>query len=177
MAAGLGILGLALVLRVYRIGEQELWWDEALSSHLAIVTDGLGQALRLEDTPPLYYLLLRGWVAVAGTSEAAIRLLSACFGTLFVGTAIVAGWRLFNRSVGLWSGAVAALSPIHIYYSQEARSYALLTWALLLSYLLFWRAMQQNSWTSWIHAALAALLALYTHYLALFGLLPALVLV
>jgi 4-amino-4-deoxy-L-arabinose transferase-like glycosyltransferase len=164
---------LAFLLRVWHIGDQELWFDEAFSFHMATIGDGLAYALRIENSPPLYYLLLRGWIKVSGTSEMAIRLLSAGFGTLFVGTAIAAGWRLFNPVAGLWSGIIAAISPIHIYYSQEARCYTLLTWALVLTYLLFWKALERDSWGAWWKVVLAATVSLYTHYLAIFALLPA----
>jgi uncharacterized membrane protein len=91
-----GIVCLALLLRVYRIGEQELWWDEAFSFLMATIPSGIGEALRLENSPPLYYLALRFWVFVTGTSETTIRLLSALCGTLFVVTVLWAGRQLFD---------------------------------------------------------------------------------
>src|SRR6185295_20181805 len=78
------IVIMAFLLRVFRIGEQELWIDEAFSFHMATVPTGLWAALRLENSPPLYYLLQRAWVSFAGVTETAIRLPSACFGALGV---------------------------------------------------------------------------------------------
>jgi hypothetical protein len=160
-----------LFLRLHRIGGQELWLDEAFSWYMT-TTPKLMKALLIENSPPLYYLLLRGWVGVAAESEAVLRLLSAAAGTLFVAAVLWAGWEIFDARVGLWSGGAAALAPLHIYYSQEARAYALLVLLLLLTHVLVWRALRRNTWPRWALASASALLALYTHYLAILGLLP-----
>ncbi len=170
VAAGL-IVAAALGLRLYRIGGQEVWVDEAFSWYMA-TTPKLLKGLLIENSPPLYYLLLRAWVGVAGESEAALRLLSAVAGTLFVAAVLWAGRELFDKRIALWSGSVAALAPLHIYYSQETRAYAWLVFFLLLTHILVWRALRQNTWPGWALAGASALLALYTHYFALLGLLP-----
>ena len=174
--AGVIVVG-ALLLRLYRIGEQELWLDETFSFYMATWPHEVGRLLTRTNSPPLYYLLLRGWVAVAGASEAALRLPSALAGTLFVAAVIWAGREIFDTRIGLWSGGVAAVAPMHIYYSQEARAYALLTLLLILTHGLLWRALQRNTWSRWTLVAVATLLALYTHYYAILGLLPGALLV
>lgn len=176
-AGGALILLLALFLRVYQIGQQELWFDESFSYHLATISGAVARNLRHENTPPLYYLLLRAWVKVAGTSEAALRLPSAMFGTLFVGAVIWAGRTFFNVRVGLWSGLFAAVAPLHVYYSQEARTYSLLTLLLLLTYVLLWRALERNTGVAWLLVTISGVLTLYSHYFAVFGLLPTVFLV
>jgi len=170
------IVTVALLLRVFRIGDQELWFDEAFSFHMATIPTGLWEALRIENSPPLHYLFLRAWAWVAGTSEVALRLPSAAFGALGVALTIAAGRRLFNWRVGLWAGAVMAVSPIHIYYSQEARSYTTVICLLLLTYLLLLRALDHSSPGRWTATGLAGLAAIYTHYWAILGLLPSVLL-
>jgi len=174
--AGVIVMG-ALLLRLYRIGEQELWLDETFSFYMATWPHEVGKLLTRTNSPPLYYLLLRGWVAVAGASEAALRLPSALAGMLFVAAVIWVGREIFDARIGLWSGGVAAVAPMHIYYSQEARAYALLTLLLILTHGLLWRALQRNTWSRWTLVAVATLLALYTHYYAILGLLPGALLV
>lgn len=166
------LAAIALALRVYRLDAHELWLDEVFSYHLATVQTGLGEALRQESSPPLYYLLLRGWIALAGESEAAIRLLSVLFGTLFVPAMMWAGAELFNRRVGIWSGAFAAIAPIQVYYSQEARTYTFLMLSLAGLYALLWRAMRRNTWASWLPVSVLAAALLYSHYLSVLALLP-----
>lgn len=175
-ASVIGILLLAasaFLLRIHQIGRQELWFDEADSYFLATIPTGLVHS----NTPPLYYLLLRTWMAVAGTDETAIRLLSAIFGTLFVLVTLWAGRTFFNTAVGWWSAAFSALAPIHIYYSQEARPYALAVLLVLVTYVLLWRALARMTWRSWLLASAVALLALYSHYIVIFALLPTALLV
>ena len=162
----------AFLLRVYGIGAQELWLDEAASFHKATSPTWLLNAAFQENTPPLYYLMLRAWLRLAGDSEAAVRFPSALFGTLFVPVAIWIGREMFNRQVGLWSGLFAAVNPIHVYYSQEARAYALLVSALALTYATLWRALQGNTSGRWVLFSTCALIALYSHYSAVLGLLP-----
>jgi len=166
-----GIVVVALLLRLYRIGEQEFWFDEAYSFSMVAMPNWTARAL-VDSNPPLYYLLLRGWAAFAGQSEAGLRLLSAGFGTLFVVAVIWAGRVLFTPQVGLWSGGFTAVAPMHIYYSQEARTYTLFTLALLLTYTTLWRALQKNTRASWALVSASALLALYSHYFAILGLFP-----
>jgi 4-amino-4-deoxy-L-arabinose transferase-like glycosyltransferase len=163
---------LAFLLRVYRIGRLELWLDEAYSFLLATTPEWFGLATLSNNTPPLYHFLLRGWMALAGDSEAGMRLLSALFGTGFVAVVIWGGRALFTPTVGLWSGGVAAVSPLHVFYSQEARAYALLVLTLMLTYALLARALRQNTWRAWGLVSGAAALALYSHPVAVLGLLP-----
>ncbi|MET0815989.1 MAG: glycosyltransferase family 39 protein, partial [Solirubrobacteraceae bacterium] len=94
-------------------------------------------ALRLDGSPPLYYMLLHLWMAVAGDSEESVRALSVVFSALCVPVAFWAGWTLFGRRTA-WIGALlAAVNPFITQYAQEGRMYALLTLLGLVS-LTFW---------------------------------------
>src|SRR2546425_5550138 len=166
-----GIVVVALLLRLHRIGAEELWLDEAFSFRDVTVAGWL-DALRFKDVPPLYPLLLRAWMGLAGGGESALRLLSALLGTLFVGASIWAAREIFEARVALWSGVWAAVSPIHIYYSQEARPYALLTALLVITYVLLWRALRVGTYARWALVSVAVAAVLYSHYLAILALLP-----
>ncbi len=127
------VLLLALGLRLYHLDAQSLWNDEGTSVALAqrdLAT--IARHASYDIHPPLYYFLLHGWVAVAGTSEAAVRSLS-----MLAGVALVAGvWALARRLAGPTVAALAALlaavAPFQVYYSQEARMYI---WAALFALL------------------------------------------
>jgi 4-amino-4-deoxy-L-arabinose transferase-like glycosyltransferase len=162
----------AFLLRLYQDGAHEVWIDEALSFHRAITSGGWRPDIVRDPSPPLYYLALGWLIPLIGNDEASLRLLSVLCGTLFIPVAIWTGRELFNLRVGLWSGLFAAIAPIHIYYSQEARPYALLLLLLMLSMGLYWKALRTHSVPSWILASGTALLALFTHYLAVLALLP-----
>jgi mannosyltransferase len=167
-----GLLVGAFLLRVYTIGRDELWFDEAISAFAVTFADWPQELLR-SNTPPLYYLLLWAWTAVAGLSETALRSFSVFSGTLFVGALLLFGRRIVGPRAALWSGLVAALAPVQIYYSQEARVYALLSLLLILGYAALWRALETSRPLWWAIHSLWALLALYSHYFAVLALAPA----
>src|ERR1700754_2875549 len=75
--AGIGALVLlSLLLRTRELGVG-FWIDEGPSVGIADRPFGdIPDALRLDGSPPLYYLLLHGWMRLAGTSEEAVRALS-----------------------------------------------------------------------------------------------------
>jgi hypothetical protein len=121
------ILLLATFLRFYKIDAQSLWYDEGNSARIAerslqLIVEGAAGDIH----PPLYYLLLKVWRAVFGDGEAALRSFSAVCGVLTVLFTYLIGRDLFNRRVGLIAAFLLAVMPFAIYYSQEARMYALL---------------------------------------------------
>lgn len=104
-----------------------LWLDEALSVNIARLPLGdLPDALRHDGSPPLYYVILHGWMELVGTGTVAVRALSGLFGVAALPLAWLAGRRLGGRSVAWASLLVAAASPFAIRYSTEARMYSLL---------------------------------------------------
>jgi 4-amino-4-deoxy-L-arabinose transferase-like glycosyltransferase len=169
----LGLILLAFALRVYRLPAQSLWYDEGVSWYLTRMSLPDLTAWTADDIqPPLYYYLLWPWARLGGTSEYALRFLSVAFGTLTVALLWATGrWLLGERAA--WLGAlILTLSPLHVYYAQEARMYTLLTFlGLLSSYLLLrWlEARSPNLRSPFVWAyVLTAVAALYTHYFAFF---------
>ncbi|MBU1878482.1 MAG: glycosyltransferase family 39 protein, partial [Chloroflexi bacterium] len=118
--------------------------------------------------PPLYYLLLRPWLLLAGDSEFVLRFLSLFFGVLTVPLLVVVARRLFGPRAGLLAGLLAAAAPLYVWYAQEARMYTLLTFLGLLSSYLLLRALDRPSRRIWLAYTLVSALALYTHYFAVF---------
>lgn len=168
------ILLLAAALRLYGIGDESLWFDEAagvrivrqdFSTMLASIKDD-------ERIPPLHYLILHGWVRVFGHAEWSVRLPSALAG-------VGAVWVLYlltRRLVGVVPALVAALliavAPFQIQYAQEARSYSLMLLLSLASCLLFVRLLDAEKPKARFDAAyvLLSAAALYSHLYALFTL-------
>jgi hypothetical protein len=93
---------------------------------------------------PLYYFLLRGWVAIAGTSEYAMRFFSLAFGVLSVPLIYVLGRRLFNHQAGLLAALLVVASPYLTWYSQEVKMYALVMALALLAIYGLRRAIEGN---------------------------------
>ncbi|HEM61397.1 MAG TPA: hypothetical protein ENO24_03815, partial [Chloroflexi bacterium] len=120
------ILLVAFGLRLYRLGYQSIWYDEAVSLHLS--SKDL-QALTLHTAgdihPPLYYYLLHFWILLAGNSEFSAAFLSVVFGMLLVAGCCRLGTRLYDRWVGLLAAFLVAISSFNVWYSQEVRMYTL----------------------------------------------------
>jgi 4-amino-4-deoxy-L-arabinose transferase-like glycosyltransferase len=179
-----GWLGLVLaagaVLRFATLDGQSLWYDEAITAQLlALDFGGLLRAIPdSESTPPLYYVLAWLWTHVFGTGEAGIRSLSALLGTATIAIVWALGRRLGGDRAGLAAAALAAVNPMLVWFSQEARAYALLALLGALSTLLWLRALENGSptsgrrYTRLLAWGGVAALALATHYYALFLVAP-----
>jgi uncharacterized membrane protein len=125
-------------LSIYHLGAASLWSDEIFSRYYAdlfglhyLVTDGLSK----ETNPPTYYLLLHAWIALWGSSEAALRSLSVVASTLCVPATYLLGRELAGKSLGLLGALIFALCPTSLYFAQETRVYALL---MLAGAVLLW---------------------------------------
>jgi hypothetical protein len=116
------------MLRAWAIGQKGLWLDETFSVWLAAQPLGpmLAWIAQIDQHPPLYYILLHFWIAVAGDGPAAARLLSALLGTLTIPAIFFLGRRLLGPTAGLLAALILALSPFHVRFAQETRMYTLL---------------------------------------------------
>ena len=94
-----------------------------------------------ESTPPLYYLLAWAWSQPFGTGEFWMRSLSALAGTGSIVVIYLAALALpLPRRAGLIAAALVAVSPVMVWFSQDARAYALVFLLTALSFLFFARA-------------------------------------
>ncbi len=171
MVVQAAILLAALLLRVHGLGVHEFWLDETFSFHDATAAHWLADLPR-RDMPPLYTVLLHAWIGSAGTGEAGLRLLSAILGTLSVAATMWAAREIGGPRASVPAGLVAALAPMHVYYSQEARPTALVLLLLAVMLGLVHRAVVRDRMRDWVLVSLVATLVLYTHYfgtLALLG--------
>ncbi len=129
-----GLILLAFALRVYQLPAQSLWYDEGVSWYLTRMSLPALTLWTADDIqPPLYYYLLWLWTRLAGTTEYALRFPSVFFGTLTAPLIWITARRLVGNRAAWLALLFLALSPLHVYYAQEARMYTLLTFLGLLS--------------------------------------------
>jgi mannosyltransferase len=169
------ILLLAAVLRFATLRTQSIWFDEAATWDL--VRRPFGEMLRRipdgESNPPLFYVLEWGWARAFGDGEAGLRSLPALAGLLTVPVAYGIGRRAGGLvRAGLAAAALVAVNPLLVWYSQEARSYALAVLLSAVALLLFQRAQDDRRGRLLVGWALAGALALATHYFTAFVLAP-----
>src|SRR5215210_6953679 len=129
----LGLLAVSAYLRTNSLGES-LWMDEGLS--IGIASQPLFDIpgiLRMDGSPPLYYMLLSVWMDVVGDGPAATQALSAAISLVAIPGGLWAGWSLFGRRAGLFCAALCAVNPFLTAYAQETRMYALMLVMSLLA--------------------------------------------
>src|SRR5487761_812558 len=182
------IVVVATVLRATRLENRSLWFDEAYCWRMATfpLSDLIDRAA-LDRAPPLYYVVLKGWIGCLGESVASMRALSvfwgvaACMGICLAATSAYRlpgdGPRAANAaatamSTGIYSSAFVAASVLHIRWSGEVKMYsqgaalaAFSAWLLLRAL-----ALPQPSWRRWAAYALCAISFGYTHNYAPFSL-------
>ena len=134
---------------------------ESAPRRLAQILGGM-----IRHNGPLYYFLLRGWVALAGTSEYGMRFLSLTFGVLCVGLVYALGRRMLDRATGLFAALLVATSPYLTWYSQEVKMYTLVPALALLAICGLRCGVEGKGRHWWAVLVVAASLAFYSHILA-----------
>ncbi len=164
---------LAAWLRFYRIEYQSYWNDEGNSLGLAgRSVDVIVRSATADIHPPGYYLLLKGWRALVGETELALRGFSALTGLVLVALLYQLGREYFDVTAAVAAALLGAINPFLIYYAQEARMYALLATLSAASFLLFSKWLRSSrppaspfgDWRLGIGYCLTTALGLYTHY-------------
>ena len=119
----------------------------------------------MEDAqhPPLYYIFLRFWAMVWGTSPAVIRSFSALLSLLLFPAVYWLCLELFASAFAGWVAiALFAVSPFQLVYAQEAREYGVWAILCLVSSAFLLRALRLSSWRNWFWYGLATTIAFYT---------------
>ncbi len=185
--AAIGLL--AAVLRLATLDLQSFWYDEAFTP-VHVLHPSLFATLRSvvhsENTPPLWYVLEWADSRLLGTGEVALRLPSALAGIVTVAVAWAIGAELEGppapgpparggpapgprpRCVAISCALLVAVNPLFVWYSQEARAYALFVLMAALAMLCFLRVEREPTRGRTALFALSGALALLTHYFAVF---------
>lgn len=177
LAGAVGVLMLAFLLRTPCLSLSSLWLDEIHSYERASQQSwqAVHEMLRFTGHAPMYEaVLLHCWMKL-GTSEFVLRFPSVMSALMSIAATYALGRGIFNAQVGLLSAFLLAVSPLHIYYSQEARMYTLAALMTTLGTYFFFRASlgtnSASTWRYWGGYVLCATLGLYTHYYTGFALL------
>ena len=129
------LIAVGLVLRLLWLGAAELWYDECFTLLLTrLPISQMIQATAGDTHPPLYYVIMWGWVGLFGESEIALRLPSVLAGVACIPVA----WYTLQAigvqpKVATLAAVWVAVGPSQIYFSQEARMYTIFQLVLLLA--------------------------------------------
>lgn len=176
--AGLAVLLLTVIGLTIRmlVARESLFADE-LSTYWIVATHGLHQVLALiygtaaikhaEITPPLDFVA--SWLTVQlGHSPMLLRLPSLMAGTLTIPVIYLLGLRTVGRVRATVATALTVVSPFMVYYSTEARAYAVMMLLVAGSTLAMLLAVDTGRRRWWVVYAVCASLAFWTHNTCLF---------
>ena len=162
MAAGSVIMYLTLS------GAKEIWYDEAYT--MAMMRHGFGDICRISAAdvhPPLYYILLKLFMAVFGESMAAARCFSVIPYTVIILTGGIQLKRLFNARTAAAFVLLFVMFPYMLSYAVEIRMYSLAAMFVFLTALYSYRCFEKNGISDWVILTLSGVGAAYTHYFAM----------
>lgn len=168
---GAGLVAAGVAIRFATLGLQSYHHDEVITA-ARVLPGSFGHMLhevRLsESTPPLYYIFAWEWSRHFGLDEVGLRSLSALFGALTIPVAFLIGRELAGKRAGLMTMAMVALNPMLIWYSQEARAYALAVLLCAASLFFFLRFRRTGSPVDIALWWASSALAITSHYFAAF---------
>jgi uncharacterized membrane protein len=164
------ILLVAAALRLNGLSHDSLWGDEVCTVMLARlpIPDLIKSNITQENIPPLHHLILHVWIKLFGDGEFSVRMPSVLAGVAGVWMTSQLVRRLFGTRAGLIAALLLAVSPVHIAYSQECRSYALSVLLGIAATDLFVRLLRQPTQRLHLAYVLLAALGLYAHLYGLF---------
>lgn len=160
------ILAVGLALRLREAARTPLWFDELFTLWMA--GHPLPQMLRLlagDIHPPLPTLLVALWRAVGGDGALWLKTLPITIGMATLAVTYAFTRDVFGRRTAPVAAALLALHPMHVYFSQELRSYGLLALAVLLSAWGAWRWARDGRTRDGVLWAGGMALTMHTHYL------------
>lgn len=158
---------MALDLRLFHLPQRVLWFDEANSVLIAKATPAQITDAVLDDThSPFYYVVLHYWQFVAG-GETGARALSVLAGVATILVVYFLGRELVGRGGGLLGAVFLGLCPLHVWYSQEIRMYAMQTLLLSLTFLFMMLALRRERAGFWVGYTIFTALSLYAQYVSM----------
>src|SRR5574340_1196661 len=164
----------AFFLRVYRLADKNVWWDEGWSLWLG--QKGLAWiALRTasDEHPPLHYWMLHFWDAFTGWNAFAGRFLSVAFGLLTIALIYRIGKKVGEAWIGVLAALFLTVARFHVWWSQDIKNY---TPSIFFAFAAVWFALailDKPNWKGVVGYTVCAALSLWTHYLAVLVLLAA----
>lgn len=162
------IVAISVYFRTRQIGGQ-FWMDEAIT--VGIASHPLSQIpgiMRMDGSPPLFYMILHFWMTWFGNTEAATHSLSVIFGALTIPVGYWGGRTLVNKKAGVYAAVLFATNAFITGYSDETRMYALMVLLGLLATIGFIKGFVYRERRYVVLFSIMQALMLYTHSWGLF---------
>jgi uncharacterized membrane protein len=160
------ILLVGALVRLYRLDFHSLWADEGLQYYIASAESFHDVFGRLSHTfhPLLSFMINHVFLQISNT-DFFLRLPSALFGIGSIPLIYMLARRIVSKPVAIFAMLVFAISPFHVWYSQDGRMYTQLLFLSLLSTQCLLQALEHKKlhWWGWYMLAVGA--GMYTHIL------------
>ncbi|HET6348388.1 MAG TPA: glycosyltransferase family 39 protein [Candidatus Krumholzibacteria bacterium] len=168
----LGILALALIIRIWGLTARSLWLDEAVEywTDTSPLVHLPAMVREIIQDPPLYSFLLHLWMQPSN-HEFWLRLLSVFFGVGAVAGVMVVGYRLRGWTTALAAGFLMAVMPTSVHYAQEVGQYAPMLFFVAWGSAALLAVEQQPERASYLRWGAITMLGIYTYYGAVLPLL------
>lgn len=160
------IFAVALILRVFHLDYLSLWNDEIFSRYYYdlfgprfLLTTGM----TIEPTPPLYYFVLQGWMSLFGHGAIALRSLSVLASLIALPLVYAIAREVSTRNVALVAAALFAVSPMSIFFAQEARVYMMTAIPASLMLLGIARGLRTGRTADLVLYGVGAVIGMYSH--------------
>ncbi len=155
----------ALALR-WPLLSRSVWFDEAcMSTQRTGTLEQLLATLYVDIHPPLFVAFMHVWNATFGDSALSMRTPPMVCGLLSIPALFWTGRRLVGDRAALIAAALLACSPVHLWYSAEARLYSPMVLAALVAVGCWHRLLRgESSVLLWIAHGLNLLVMVALHY-------------
>lgn len=163
------ILIFGIILRIINLN-QSFWWDEAIN--VVYARDNnlvfyLTSYILGDFHPPGWFFILWVFTHAFGFNEIIARIPAVIFGVLTIYFTYLIG-KIYSKTIGIFAALLLAVAPLHVYYSQEARPYALSAFAVTISNFLFLKFLKKTDTRIFLLLTLTTALILYSDYPAYF---------
>lgn len=160
---------ISFFLRLININSEQLWHDEAISIYIATLPiDDFWSFVINDIHPPIYYIILKGWIYLLGNSVFSCRLLSVIFSVLTQPILYFIGKSLKNEKFGIILCLFHSISPFSIYFANEVRSYSLLSLLFTISLYFSIKCLKNpNDFKFYCYLGISGIFLIYTHYIGI----------
>jgi mannosyltransferase len=159
-------IAVGAIIRFYKLTGYGLWLDELFSMNGADPSTTIDQVLEysIGDQPPVFFLVLHGWLKLFGYNDFAGRSLTVIYGLLGIPAIYFLGKEIRDHRLGLFAAFMTTINYFHADFSREIRFYPLVFVLSSLSYLFFLRSLKNAKVVDFIFYALFTSILLNTHY-------------
>jgi uncharacterized membrane protein len=144
---------------------QSIRLDESQSIWVSTKSiDGILKVNAQDVQVPLYSIILHYWIQIFGTDITVARIPSLMFFALTLPVLFILISVVSDEPTAILGMTLFALSPFILWYSQEARTYSLITLLACLNHLYFLRFFNSRGDKAKFGYFATALLGIYSHY-------------